>query len=436
MSETLARAKSYWKTRFTERQIYVRSKDALTYIPLSVRTQIAFVVLAAALALWVGFASVNVIFGDSIAAQRARDFAAQRLAYENELQRLQIAYDELSGQITLTRDWFSETTETLEKKHNALSRTLERHAAISAVLADRSAVFARTAQRGRKASGKTELVARRGVDLGGTTESRTHQPAAAREAVALTALPETAPDAALPHLPDDVQQRIGALETGQQDLFDALEENIDGKIAEFESVIAETEVLDADSFIARVLPEASRAMGGPYIPLKDAASTDMHRQLYRITSGLDRLSELEASLTHIPLAVPIHNYSITSDFGARRDPFRKRIAFHAGVDFGAVIGTPVYATLPGIITQAGQKGPYGLVVEIDHGNGFRTRYGHLARARVKIGERVDFQERIGDAGNSGRSTGPHLHYEIWYDGQVRDPRAFLDAGRGIFRTDG
>ena len=75
-----------------------------------------------------------------------------------------------------------------------------------------------------------------------------------------------------------------------------------------------------------------------------------------------------------------------------------------------------------------------MMVEIDHDNGFRTRYGHLARSRVRNGQRVDFQQHIADAGNSGRSTGPHLHYEVWYDGKVRDPMALLDAGKEIFNV--
>jgi len=82
--------------------------------------------------------------------------------------------------------------------------------------------------------------------------------------------------------------------------------------------------------------------------------------------------------------------------------------------------------------RTGLKGPYGLVVELDHGNGFRTRYGHLGKSHVKRGQYIGFQEPIADAGSSGRSTGPHLHYEIWYDGKVKDPAGFLNAGKQIF----
>ncbi|MEC7210017.1 MAG: M23 family metallopeptidase, partial [Pseudomonadota bacterium] len=239
---------------------------------------------------------------------------------------------------------------------------------------------------------------------------------------------------AMPYLPENISRRIATLDTRQRDLLDALEESLDHKIDEFETVINQTDVLTTEEFMARVLPENELSVGGPYIPLQGqpGLNSSLHQQLYRINTNLDRLSGLSKSLAKIPLALPIHDYSITSDFGVRLDPFKKRAAFHSGVDFGATTGTPVHSTLGGTVTQAGYKGPYGLVIEIDHGNGFKTRYGHLARSRVRAGQRVEFQQHIGDAGNSGRSTGPHLHYEIWFDGKVRNPAAFLDAGKQIF----
>jgi murein DD-endopeptidase MepM/ murein hydrolase activator NlpD len=239
----------------------------------------------------------------------------------------------------------------------------------------------------------------------------------------------------MPQVPGDVYKHVASLDVRQQELLDALEEKIDQRIDEFESVIEGTDILEPESFMAQVLPESERAIGGPYIPLQDTnpgINSKLHQQLYRISNNLERLQDLSKSVAKIPLALPIHDFRLTSGFGPRLDPFKKRAAFHAGVDFGTATGTPVYTTLPGTVTRAGYKGPYGLVVEIDHGNGFRTRYGHLARSRVRRGQQVEFQQHIADAGNSGRSTGPHLHYEVWYEGKVRDPIAFLDVGKQIF----
>ena len=423
---------------FIERQLYIRARGSVSYVPLSSRSQIALSVFFLAFAGWFSFATINVIFKDEIGARKDREFQEMQLAYENELRRLQLAYDDLNSQIVLTRDWFSETTNSLEKKHHELTRVLEQNASISNELRQMQMAFSGVAKRNNK-KGNVDIIGRAEDTANVTLESRTESGDASAPKVALaneikSSIGRHDDELAMPYLPENIYRRIAALDTRQRDLLDALEESLDHRIDEFEAVIDQTDVLTTEGFMARVLPENEFSVGGPYIPLQDqpGLNTTLHQQLYRISTNLDRLSGLSKSLTKIPLALPIHDYSITSDFGVRLDPFKKRAAFHSGVDFGATTGTPVHSTLGGTVTQAGYKGPYGLVIEIDHGKGFKTRYGHLARSRVRTGQRVEFQQHIGDAGNSGRSTGPHLHYEIWFDGKVRNPAAFLDAGKQIF----
>ena len=233
---------------------------------------------------------------------------------------------------------------------------------------------------------------------------------------------------------DETYVRIDNLSVRQKDLIDAVEENTDKALREYVAIIEGTNLLKPDNFVAQIVPEEERASGGPYIPLasKNKLGQNLDQQLFRISSNLERLDNLSRAITHIPLARPIHNYRQTSSFGPRIDPIQKRPAFHSGVDFGTPTGTAVYATLAGVVTYAGNRGPYGKVVEIDHGNGFKTRYAHLNKTRVRRGQSVGFQDQIGDSGNTGRSTGPHLHYEIWYEGRVRDPHSFLTTGQQIF----
>ncbi|MGC6534557.1 MAG: M23 family metallopeptidase [Parvibaculales bacterium] len=425
---------------FAERQIYIRKNGSVTYVALSTRSLAFLTAIFIVISAWVGFASVQVIFSSGLGAQRERDVQEMQLAYENELNRLRLAYDDLNAELVLTRDWFSETTDNLEQRHNDLTLVFEQHAAISDELRNMQVAFARVAKRNKRDKSTTELVARSGDGDAGPIESRTIISQSGEKKITLTdnkavtdtALSETI---AMPHLSGRIFDRVASLDLRQQELLDALEESIDERIGEYENVIEGTVVLEPESFMASVLPEEQRAVGGPYIPLessKPGINSQLHQQLYRISSNLERLQNLSASVAQIPLALPIHDYRVTSRFGPRLDPFKKRAAFHAGVDFGTATGTPVYSTLPGTVTRASYKGPYGLVVEIDHGNGFRTRYGHLARTRVRRGQRVEFQQHIADAGNSGRSTGPHLHYEVWYEGKVRDPLAFLDSGKQIF----
>jgi murein DD-endopeptidase MepM/ murein hydrolase activator NlpD len=118
----------------------------------------------------------------------------------------------------------------------------------------------------------------------------------------------------------------------------------------------------------------------------------------------------------------------TSGFGVRMDPFLNRPAMHTGIDFRGTIGEPVRATASGTVTVAGWSGGYGRLVEIDHGNGLSTRYGHLSEIEVKVGQKVRIGEEIGRLGSTGRSTGPHLHYETRINGEAVDPARFLRAG--------
>lgn len=160
--------------------------------------------------------------------------------------------------------------------------------------------------------------------------------------------------------------------------------------------------------------------GGPFIPLggiRDAALDP------------SRLARLERLIARMPFAAPLLHYAVSSPFGIRHDPFDGERAFHPGVDLEAEIGDMVFSTAPGIVDFAGFDGAYGRMIEIDHGNGIRTRYAHLSRILVRVGDRVDEHQRIGLVGSSGRSTGPHLHYEVRIDGQPLNPVKFLAVGR-------
>ncbi|MGA8900602.1 M23 family metallopeptidase [Bradyrhizobium sp.] len=171
-------------------------------------------------------------------------------------------------------------------------------------------------------------------------------------------------------------------------------------------------------------------MGGPYVPVKlsaDASAFD--RQLYRIHISRAQVERLNRTLALVPYRKPVvGEVEFTSGFGIRTDPFLGRPAMHTGLDFRASAGDPVRATANGKVASAGWAGGYGRMVEIDHGNGLSTRYGHLSEINVKVGDVVKIGQVIGAVGSTGRSTGPHLHYETRIDGEAVDPQKFLRAG--------
>ena len=164
----------------------------------------------------------------------------------------------------------------------------------------------------------------------------------------------------------------------------------------------------------------------------DAGVTQLERQF--AASG-KQLSVLEALLFNreldknaTPSRMPIVNSYITSGFGGRADPFGGGGAFHKGIDFKASVGDPVLTVADGVVSFAGVKSGYGNVVDVDHGNGYVTRYAHNSRLVVRVGDLVRVGQEIAKAGSTGRSTGAHVHFEVWENGSVVNPRKFLGEG--------
>ncbi len=188
------------------------------------------------------------------------------------------------------------------------------------------------------------------------------------------------------------------------------------------------------------------AEGGPMLPAIGESLTDggetmalVGSSLEVLEADLERLAETLSSIDEMasrksvesmifPSRLPVLHSRIGSRFGNRIDPFNKRRAFHSGLDFPAPPGTPIRASAGGVVTYAGFRSDYGRQVEIDHGNGLVTRYSHARRLRVQRGDVVTPGQHIADVGSSGRSTGPHLHFEVLEHGRFVDPEDFLHAG--------
>lgn len=173
---------------------------------------------------------------------------------------------------------------------------------------------------------------------------------------------------------------------------------------------------------------ATGGQGGPYIPVGDL--TEYYQsQEQQIAVEVSRLKELTQLVEALPLASPITNAEMKSPFGRRVDPFTGRVAFHAGLDLAGADGSKIASTGEGIVTFAGRSGAYGKVVDIDHGYGITTRYGHMREILVEVGQKVKTGSVLGIQGTTGRSTGPHVHYEVRFNDKVLNPRNFLQAGQ-------
>jgi murein DD-endopeptidase MepM/ murein hydrolase activator NlpD len=171
------------------------------------------------------------------------------------------------------------------------------------------------------------------------------------------------------------------------------------------------------------------AAGGPLLAANDAMLFDT--EVRELDDALNRLDAIRGKARELPIANPAPGRPISSSFGMRRDPLLGMPAHHSGMDFRAPTGTAVVAAGPGTVISAGWNGGYGRMVEVDHGGGFTTRYAHLKSVAVKPGQKLTAGETVGRVGSSGRSTGPHLHYEVRKEGAPIDPLRFIKAGKRV-----
>jgi murein DD-endopeptidase MepM/ murein hydrolase activator NlpD len=221
-----------------------------------------------------------------------------------------------------------------------------------------------------------------------------------------------------------LHESLDRVESHQMAMLNKIEETYDHKAKRMRGVLT-------DLGLDGAKPPA--ATGGPFVAVKpqaDASAFD--RQLYRIGLARMHLDRLVRVFAAVPIRKPLSSELETSSgFGVRMDPFLRSPAMHTGIDFRASYGDPVRATAAGTVVSAGWSGGYGKMVEIDHGNGLITRYGHLSAIDVEEGQSIRTGQTVGRVGSTGRSTGPHLHYETRVDGEAVDPQKFLRAALRI-----
>jgi murein DD-endopeptidase MepM/ murein hydrolase activator NlpD len=223
-----------------------------------------------------------------------------------------------------------------------------------------------------------------------------------------------------------LQTSLDQVEKRQMAALSSVEDNMESRVRRMRGVFTDLG-LDLPQLEAAT---PVRGVGGPFVPVKlPADAGPFERQLYRINVTRAQVERLNRTLALVPYRKPvIGEVEFTSGFGVRTDPFLGRPAMHTGLDFRAASGDPVRATANGKVVSSGWAGGYGRMVEIDHGNGLSTRYGHLSEIGVKVGDQIKIGQVIGAVGSTGRSTGPHLHYETRIDGDAVDPQKFLRAG--------
>ncbi len=395
-----SRAKEAFAKAFPERQIYHRSGGSIRYVSISPWRQAMLAGVGTVVVGWCLFATASVLLrGPDGAGGDSSDRKVAR--FERELKQAR------AGEaIALSL---------LEKRTGEFERHLEeaeqRHSTLKLLLAH------------LQGSDAAQAVVMKGDDASVLVD------ATIEEADARQGRPDEFAMAA-----NDVagfRARFSGLLEQQTTFLDAAEDEAVSRAERARGVISLTGVQ-----VSRVMDQPG--VGGPLVEIGSLTSgggTDEDGFETRVLEVAARLQEanLYEQLIHaLPLGAPLATpYRETSGFGFRSDPFTRRTAWHDGADFGAYWGAPVQSTAPGKVSFAGVKSGYGRVVEIDHGLGFKTRYAHLNSITVKAGTDIAIGQKVGTMGSTGRSTGPHLHYEVFFRGKAYDPIRFLRAGKHV-----
>jgi murein DD-endopeptidase MepM/ murein hydrolase activator NlpD len=471
MTAAIERVWAWVHRTFPERQIYIRSDGRVQFFTFGPTLQATLAGLCLIFLGWVAFATVNVIFKDRIITAKDHRYQEMQVAYETRLTDLQISYDELNGALVGAEDKFKATADTLATKQNAIAGFLNRKTQMEAAIGvDRAApplpveklsgasmdeAFSGTAPEGTQDNFDNE--ADTGSTLSVMPEPVAPQPRIAKPdhaglldgtfarlrhmASAIFAAPAQNPAvmtqayANHPGLRDLAVETARVAEMGNSEtlLMDKTRDAVIGDVASLRDIVKRTGINPT-----QFEHKANEGVGGPEIPLDQIEVDGLNDRGFdtaylEASAILNQLGGLSQEMRHIPLSLPVNStdFDLSSGFGPRLDPFTGRYAFHSGMDFAGPWGTSVRATAAGTVIFAGNRGGYGNMVEIDHGMGLHTRYGHLSAITVRVGMRIEKGAAIGRVGSTGRSTGPHVHYEVWYDDVVRNPRNFIEAGRHV-----
>src|SRR3954466_7076984 len=451
----LERAWSWIHATFPERQIYIRSNGRVQFFTFGPSLQATLAGLILIFLGWVAFATVNVVFKDRIIAAKDHRYQQMQAAYENRVADLQTSYDELNGALVSAQDRFKATADTLQVKQNAIAGFLNRADQVE------NSVGAGTAEGAPGVTnmqapdaGSSALIVMPGpVQPQPRTGRATHASMldhamerfaalfqSVTRSVHITTHPlEPSPATYAQHpglkVLSEQTRRVAGIGGAETQLMAKTEGELGRGIGALQNVMRRAGI-NPDLFLRKAA--AAEGVGGPEIPLdqvriEGVSDPKFNHAYFSAAARLDQLNGLSAALDHVPLAMPVSagTFDKSSGFGARIDPFTGRFAFHPGIDFAGPWGSVVHATAPGTVVFAGNRGGYGNMVEIDHGYGIHTRYGHLSAISVKVGAYLAKGAGLGRVGSTGRSTGPHVHYEVWYDDVVKNPNNFIEAGRHV-----
>lgn len=417
---------------FPERQLVMRTDGRVSYFRVSQPAQIVVTGAFVAALSWSAFTSVSFLMHDQVLQAKDDEIAGARLAYRS-----------LLNEVAEYQRKFASITKDLEENHSLMLGLVEKNASLQRNLssvsrkleitsAERQQVIkARERLKEQLAAIENEMTTMSSRNFAlkdnlNAVESDLH--------LIMTERNKAQTDSKqMRNRVDELTSRLKELQETEGEIVQRMNERASDQIGNLEKVI-ELTGLDPDRLLG-VSKDGKSGVGGPFIPVEQDGlpASDLKAELTNLDRNLNRLESLQESIARVPLAPPMTSYYITSSYGKRKDPMTNRWSAHYGVDMGGPMKSRIYSTAAGKVTFAGWKGRYGRLIEIDHGFGLKTRFGHLSKIYVKKGQEVKFHDKIGLLGSTGRSTGPHLHYEVVFNNKPLNPLKFIRAGKYVFK---
>lgn len=367
---------------FPEHQIYFRTNGKVRFVRIGTGVQLVGTAAVLGLTCWLLTTSAMFLMGQDALVSKQREIAKK----ERELAVLEARMASLNSQVRSIQGHASVVAERIEKRHQFLSQLLNRRLQISA----------------------------------NTAQKRSQNVEQTRTQTAFAA-PKDAAEAA-------VFNKYRQVEREQLAFASSAINATDARYKDTERLIRRLGLTPQ-----RLVSQSSLGMGGPLVDasFKQGTFSSLEPQFKQLFLSWNRLDLLEKATLSIPSLRPVRSFTFTSSFGVRYDPFSGSRAMHTGVDLAGSMGQPIRAAAAGTVIRAAYWGAYGKVIEIDHGRGLTTRYGHLSNIRVRTGDQIEQGQLIGSMGNTGRSTGTHLHYEVRIDGRAVNPMPFLEASADV-----
>jgi murein DD-endopeptidase MepM/ murein hydrolase activator NlpD len=469
----LSRLQKSLQRFFPERQLIVRSGERMRSLRLSTNRQATLAAVAAVLGGWTLLSSSLVMNHTEIISAKNTEISDARMGYEQLLAQVSIYKERVSELVSDLDSNYRKSLVVVDKESELLK---QKAAALAQATPQKQGLVERI-----KTKAKEAIKDPKGV-ITGTSDNvelaldiakleRTHSDEERKAILGeLTDLDSSMVEVVGHHSKtqfiatdglelrqvvlerdmvmaerDALNDRVGALqgqlremESNQLLLYHSFSQVAETKIASIKSSLSVTG-LDIDLMVRQQKKGEIRGQGGqggPFLPL-DADTMNsgpLEKSLNRLNAQMDRLSDLQSLLTRVPIDSPLKKFDLNSGFGVRKDPFTGRPAQHLGLDMGADFKAPIMATGDGKVIHADWEGLYGRLVIVDHGMGLVTKYGHMSRILVKVGDPVTRGTVLGQLGCSGRCSGPHVHYEVLHNGKPINPLKFLKAGSDVFKS--